>query len=301
MSTVVAGANRDLLLNAFKDVEEIFNCKVLHWAVVGSRRWGFQSPDSDFDINFVYTYPEERHLALEGLPNKNLIFKRGNFEFQGWELREWLTHLRKSKAYPSEHLFTQVEGAASFTVNTDLRIAFQQDHFNVFRFWHDHASVARKEVHTADKAGKVPAFKEQLYALRSLAMMRWLKTQAGAWLGPSAPESHLLHLLSNHNQYDLLPDAFTARIQRMMIARNKGLEHEESVDPQFWADVKAMILLESELPPPKPEKNYFGIPVRFNAIMLNLVRDHAPRYDYRVLEGGLDLINRRTEEGGFNV
>lgn len=43
-----------LVPQKLKEIEEIYGVKVL-WAVEsGSRAWGFASPDSDFDVRFIY-------------------------------------------------------------------------------------------------------------------------------------------------------------------------------------------------------------------------------------------------------
>ena len=304
MSTAVTGANRDLVDGVIKDVEELYNCKVLHWAVMGSRRWGFQSPDSDYDIHFVYLFPPERYMSQEGIPAQSMKFKRGHFEFQGWELVEWLKFIRKSNVYPTEHLFAEWHGPAK-DLRFPLLSVIMLDHYNYFPQWHHHASVVRKEIHTAnEKPTQMPDLKSALYMARSLATMIYLRRQyeenVSKGIVANQPLLNFELLMSNQGRHDVFPDVVEVHLNRLMLARNKGLAADEQLSPEVWRQLKMIYVNESnELP--KPERNYFGHPVRLNIHAMNVARDHAPQYDYRSIEGGLALLNERSEAGGYSV
>ncbi len=47
------------------DIERSENVKILLAVESGSRAWGFPSPDSDYDIRFIYVRPVRRYLSLE--------------------------------------------------------------------------------------------------------------------------------------------------------------------------------------------------------------------------------------------
>lgn len=49
--------------------------KVLHVIESGSRAWGFASPDSDYDVRFIYVRNKKFYLSL-----------RDNKDFIDWEL-----------------------------------------------------------------------------------------------------------------------------------------------------------------------------------------------------------------------
>ena len=52
----------ELILSKIREIEEKENIKVLHAIESGSRAWGFASPDSDYDVRFIY------------VRNKNFLF-----------------------------------------------------------------------------------------------------------------------------------------------------------------------------------------------------------------------------------
>lgn len=80
------------------EIEEKENVKILYAVESGSRAWGFESPDSDYDVRFVYVRPKEDYLSL--------YQKRDVIEWQldevldinGWDIRKTLIHFQKSNA-----------------------------------------------------------------------------------------------------------------------------------------------------------------------------------------------------------
>ncbi|OAQ53449.1 nucleotidyltransferase [Natrinema mahii] len=53
----------------------------------GSHAWGAAGPDSDYDVGFVYAPTDLRRYAhLEG-PPETIVEDRGEFEYQGWDVR----------------------------------------------------------------------------------------------------------------------------------------------------------------------------------------------------------------------
>ena len=45
---------RELILEKIKEIEKKEHVRVLHVVESGSRAWGFASPDSDYDVRFIY-------------------------------------------------------------------------------------------------------------------------------------------------------------------------------------------------------------------------------------------------------
>ena len=45
---------KDIITDKLKEIEKSENVKILHAVESGSRAWEFESPDSDFDVRFIY-------------------------------------------------------------------------------------------------------------------------------------------------------------------------------------------------------------------------------------------------------
>lgn len=68
---------------------------VLYACEAGSRAWGMDSPDSDYDVRFIYIQPLEWYLSVR--QPRDVIERCGPvFDLAGWELRKALALLRKS-------------------------------------------------------------------------------------------------------------------------------------------------------------------------------------------------------------
>ena len=59
------GPAQGLIQKKLKEIEDGEQVRILLAAESGSRAWGIASPDSDYDVRFVYVRPEEYYLGLE--------------------------------------------------------------------------------------------------------------------------------------------------------------------------------------------------------------------------------------------
>lgn len=86
------------ILEKLAEIEEKENVKVLYAVESGSRAWGVESPDSDYDVRFIYVRPKDDYL--------NLQEKRDVIEWQldevldinGWDLKKTLVQFHKGNA-----------------------------------------------------------------------------------------------------------------------------------------------------------------------------------------------------------
>jgi predicted nucleotidyltransferase len=87
---------RELILEKLKEIEATENIRILHAVESGSRAWGFPSPDSDYDVRFIYVRRPEDYLKLEKtrdvieLPINDLL------DINGWDLNKTLRLLHGS-------------------------------------------------------------------------------------------------------------------------------------------------------------------------------------------------------------
>lgn len=80
------------------EIEKQHNVKILYACESGSRAWGFPSPDSDYDVRYLYIRPVEAYLKL--FPERDVI--EGPIDevkdFVGWDLQKALKLLMKGNA-----------------------------------------------------------------------------------------------------------------------------------------------------------------------------------------------------------
>ncbi|MCL2624210.1 MAG: nucleotidyltransferase domain-containing protein, partial [Planctomycetaceae bacterium] len=90
--------------DALRDIERKHDCRVLHACESGSRAWGFPSPDSDYDIRFIYVHRRNWYLRLNESRDTHEWFAPGDLDFSGWELRKALRLFRTCNLSLNEHL-----------------------------------------------------------------------------------------------------------------------------------------------------------------------------------------------------
>ena len=80
-----------------KEIEEKGNLTILYACESGSRAWGFASPDSDYDVRFIYVKPIHWYLSIEKRKDAiDLPVDPNNIDLSGWELTKTLALFRKS-------------------------------------------------------------------------------------------------------------------------------------------------------------------------------------------------------------
>lgn len=71
-------------------LEREHGMKVLYAVESGSRAWGFDSPDSDFDVRFIYVRPMEFYLRLEETRDVIETPIDDTWDVSGWDLPKTL-------------------------------------------------------------------------------------------------------------------------------------------------------------------------------------------------------------------
>lgn len=78
------------------EIEKSENIKILHCVESGSRAWGFASPDSDYDVRFIYARPKEFYLRLEKTRDVIEWQLDDTLDINGWDIKKTLQLLYKS-------------------------------------------------------------------------------------------------------------------------------------------------------------------------------------------------------------
>jgi predicted nucleotidyltransferase len=149
-----------------------YNVKILFSCESGSRAWGFASPDSDYDVRFIYVHPKEYYLSVDEqrdvieLPINDLL------DINGWELRKALRLFRKSNGPLFEWLQSPIVYAQNNEFIDDLK-NLMPHYFSPRATMHHYLSMA-KTVFESDLAGGEVRLKKYFYALRPILACRWI-------------------------------------------------------------------------------------------------------------------------------
>ena len=87
---------KDLIIQKLKEIEQTENIRILHAVESGSRAWGFPSPDSDYDVRFIYVRNPEFYLKLEKTRDVIELPINDMLDINGWDLNKTLRLLHSS-------------------------------------------------------------------------------------------------------------------------------------------------------------------------------------------------------------
>ncbi|MDM0115734.1 nucleotidyltransferase domain-containing protein [Variovorax sp. J22R133] len=168
---------RAQVMTALARIEQEHDITVLFACESGSRGWGFASPDSDYDVRFIYVNRLPWYLSVS--PRRDVIEVpiSGDLDINGWDLRKALGLMRESNPTLLEWLRSPVVYREEATVMPAFR-ALSEAAFSRVRGWHHYASMAKKNFRE-HLQHDVVRYKKYLYVLRPLLAARWVRHRPG--------------------------------------------------------------------------------------------------------------------------
>jgi predicted nucleotidyltransferase len=177
---------REEALRRLRQIEREEGVRVLYACESGSRAWGFASPDSDFDVRFLYLHPPAWYLAID---RRRDVIERpivDDLDVSGWDLRKALGLMRKSNPVLGEWLGSPIVYLDREPALTDRLRAAWADHFAPVSGGHHYLNMARR-THKTYLQGEEVVRKKYFYALRPLLAVRWIEQGRGPVPTPFAP------------------------------------------------------------------------------------------------------------------
>jgi len=150
--------------------------RILYACESGSRAWGFASPDSDFDVRFIYARPAREYLRLS--PPRDVIEMPivDDLDFSGWDVFKMCRLLRRSNPSILEWLNSTIVYAQLDSFVAQLRDAAGR-YFSRRACGEHYLSSARSNWRAYIDAGAGGTIKKYLYVLRPLVAIRWILTR----------------------------------------------------------------------------------------------------------------------------
>lgn len=213
----VAPEVRARVLEALDEIERQHDVAVLFACESGSRGWGFASPDSDYDVRFVYAHRLPWYLTVE--PRRDVIELpiSDELDISGWELRKALRLLRKSNPTLFEWLDSPVVYREQPAVTGPLR-ALAPAYFSAQRGRYHYLAMARKNFRGYLQGERV-RLKKYLYVLRPLLAVRWIDR------GMGRPPMRFADLVAGTLEDRLLLEEIDALLEHKMRAGEAEYGH----------------------------------------------------------------------------
>ena len=162
---------REKIQEQLRRIEEAENIKILLAVESGSRAWGFASPDSDYDVRFIYIRRLEDYLRLDAIRDVIELPINDVLDINGWDLQKTLRLLHKSNPtlfewFSSPIVYQKTEFADKFR---DLMMHY----FSSKKTLYHYVSMAEGNYREYLKGDLVRA-KKYFYVLRPVLACQWI-------------------------------------------------------------------------------------------------------------------------------
>jgi predicted nucleotidyltransferase len=147
------------------------NIRILYACESGSRAWGFPSPDSDYDVRFIYCRNAKDYLSIAPQAD-HLSFPISNeLDIYGWDLSKTLRLAYRSNTTPFEWLQSPIVYAEESLFRAEL-FDLCKHYFSRRSNTHHYLGIARGAMETISPDGNIK-IKKLFYVLRPLLAAKW--------------------------------------------------------------------------------------------------------------------------------
>jgi predicted nucleotidyltransferase len=156
------------------EAERDHDIRILYAVESGSRAWGFESPNSDYDVRFIYARKQEWYLSVE--PGRDVVEYPivDDIDISGWDVRKALHLLKKSNPSLVEWLHSPEVYLCDKKLAPALRKLLVHNYSSI-KGIHHYKSMAKTNYRAYLSSDLVP-LKKYFYVLRPLLAARWIET-----------------------------------------------------------------------------------------------------------------------------
>lgn len=202
-----------LVPKKLREIEKEYGITVL-WAVEsGSRAWGFASPDSDFDVRFIYKRKASDYLKLNSDRDVIELPIDDTWDVSGWDLDKTLKLLQKSNPTLYEWMQSPI-----VYVSTDFKHRIKKlmdECFLEEKIMYHYLNTAKHHVKEF-LSGETVIPKKYFYALRPILACLWVQKNQTA---PPVLFDDLYH--------SVLPEELKSSVDYLLDLKINGSEKME--------------------------------------------------------------------------
>lgn len=204
----------DEIMRRLQRTEQTEGVRIVLAIESGSRAWGFDSPNSDFDVRFIYVQPSHWYLAVD-LEERRDVIEYGitdDIDLNGWDIRKALRLFWKSNPAFVEWIQSPISYIESGGFASGARKLLPTVYSNESGMYH-YRSMAKSNYRGYLRAEMIP-LKKYFYVLRPLLSVRWIERYQ-----TTAPIEFdkLLHLIEER-------PILIAAIQSLLVKKRAGPE-----------------------------------------------------------------------------
>ncbi|WP_373544445.1 nucleotidyltransferase domain-containing protein [Chamaesiphon sp.] len=187
------------IASELQQIASIEQIVILYACESGSRAWGFPSPDSDYDVRFIYLRPLEWYLSILDRPDTIDLPVNSLLDINGWDLRKALKLFKGSNSAIYEWIQSPLIYQAHSEIGNEL-LSLGHNYYSPRAGIHHYLNMTINCYREYLQLDFVK-LKKYFYALRPILAAKWIVTHQTF---PPMIFSELLNLI-NDRQDLLLP------------------------------------------------------------------------------------------------
>ena len=158
--------------NQLKKIEKENNINIIFACESGSRGWGFPSPDSDYDVRFIYLQSKEKYISIDALKDTIEIPIQDDLDIGGWDLKKVLQHIKKSNPVIFEWMQSPIKYYIS---DKSDKLIFELccEYFSPRTAMNHYLGIAKNAFSNLTSTGDIK-IKKIFYVLRPLFTALWI-------------------------------------------------------------------------------------------------------------------------------
>ncbi|MDG2170233.1 MAG: nucleotidyltransferase domain-containing protein [Opitutales bacterium] len=163
---------KDQIRKTIQELQEREDIRVLYACESGSRAWGFESPDSDYDLRFIYVHSSDWYLEIQEKRDTIDLMLPNDLDLSGWELRKALRlfsscNLALNEWLGSPEIYWEESGFRNSLIEQI------PNYFNPRKALHHYLSMARSTAESSFDGNQIK-IKKLFYILRPLLARQWV-------------------------------------------------------------------------------------------------------------------------------
>jgi hypothetical protein len=162
----------EIIKEKLRDLEKDHHVHILYACESGSRAWGFPSPDSDFDVRFIYARSTNDYLNIHEIKDTIDLPVNEVLDIGGWDIRKALKLFLKSNS----PLYEWLQSPIIYQDDSGFAKELQQlmpKYYSLRSGGNHYLSMALNTVNN-DLKGEQVKLKRYFYALRSALACKWI-------------------------------------------------------------------------------------------------------------------------------
>ncbi len=202
------------ILDELHKIEDQHNLHILYACESGSRMWGFESVNSDYDVRFIYVKSLEWYLGIEEKKRDNYeLLVNDLIDISGWDLRKTLHLFNKGNPGLIEWLkscYVYMENGSAIHQMRKLIEPFFSEITTIYHFLH----MGKGNFDRYIKKKERVLYKKYLYVLRPILAVQWTATRH------SSPPVLFQELVDNLS----IEDQVREQIKHLVLVKKSGTE-----------------------------------------------------------------------------